>query len=103
MKATESWFSRLIEGELKDTVEYSQRVAGTAIFVLGVLGVLYFVAHQIGSTGFFTTKFGTLEVLLLYGYLSAVIVSGTLYGILGRKHLSRFFDVFGGLFFCRCC
>ncbi len=94
-----SWFSRLIEGELKDDMEYDQRVGGTAIFVFGVLGALFFVAHQTWSTGFFTATFGALEMLLLYGYLIAVMVSGTLYGLLGRKHLSRLFDVFGGLLF----
>ena len=96
---TGSWFSRLIEGEMKDDMEINQRVMGTAILVLGVLGVLFFVAHQTGSTGFFTETFGTLEMLLLYGYFVYVIVSGTLYGLFGRKHLSRHFDVFGGLFF----
>lgn len=84
---------------MDDTMEYSERVGGIVILVLGVLGVLYFFAHQMWSTGFFTAKFGTVEMLLLYGYLSAVMVSGTLFGVLGRKHLSRYFDVFGGMFF----
>jgi hypothetical protein len=84
---------------MDDTMENSERVMGKGIILVGIVGVLYFVAHQIWSTGFFTATFGTLEMVLLYGYLIAMIVSGTLYGFLGRKHLSRYFDVFGGMFF----
>lgn len=94
-----SWWSKSVEKEKDDTMEYSQRVGGTVIFLLGILGMLFFVAHQTWSTGFFTSKFGSLEILFLYGYLIAVMVSGILFGLLGRKHLSRYFDVFGGLFF----
>jgi hypothetical protein len=84
---------------MKDTVSYSERAVAIGIFALAVLGALYFGAHQISETGFFTPKFGTLEMIFLYGYLLAVIVSGILYGLLGRRHLSRYFDVFGGLIF----
>ena len=38
-------------------------------------------------------------MVMLYGYLIAMTISGILYGFLGRKHLSRYFDVFGGMFF----
>lgn len=99
IEENKSWFSKSVEKEMNDTMEYSERVGGTVIFVLGVLGVLYFVAHQIWSTGFFTAKFSTLEMILFYGYLIVVMVSGALYGLFGRKHLSRYFDVFGGMIF----
>lgn len=82
---------------MKDDIPYSDRVTSVAFLVIGALGMLYLVTHQMGSTGFFTEKFGTLEVLILYGYLSQVIISGTLYGLLGRKHLALLFYVFGGL------
>ena len=61
--------------------------------------VLYFVAHQVWMTGFFTSDFGTLEMIMLYGSLSFMIVSSGLEGIFGQRLLSRLFDVFGGLIF----
>ena len=93
------WWSKSVEKEMDDTMEDSERVMGKGIILIGVVGVLYFVAHHILSTGFFTATFGALEMVFLYGYLAAMIVSGILYGFLGRKHLSRYFDVFGGMFF----
>ena len=99
IKVDKSRWEKSVEKEMDDTMEYSQRVGGIMIFVLGFLGVLFFINHQMGSTGFFTAKFGIFEMFLLYGYLIAVMISGTLFGLLGRKHLSRYFDVFGGMAF----
>lgn len=95
---TKNWWSKNVEKEMADTMENSQRAGGTGIFVLGVLCVLYFGAHQIWATGFFTAKFDTLGMILFYGYLIGMMISGALYS-LGRKHLSRYFDVFGGMIF----
>ena len=99
-EAIESLFSRRVEARAeKDVIPYSDRVVGITIVVFSVLIVLYFVAHQMWSTGFFTATFGTLEMLLLYGSLIFWIVSSGLEGLFGRRHLSRLFDVFGGLVF----
>ncbi len=84
---------------MKDDMEINQRVTGTAILVLGVLGVLFFVAHQTGSTGFFTIKFGTIEMIMFYGYLVFWIMTGGLEGVLGQRLLSRLLDTLGGLIF----
>ncbi len=102
MKEIESWFSRG-KAEAEKGIPYSQRVVGIAIVVFSVLMVLYFVAHQMRSTGFFTATFGTLEMLLLYGLLILGIISAGLEGVLGRRLLSRLFDVFGGLIFSTVC
>jgi len=97
-EATESWFSRG-KAEAEKGIPYNQRVVGIAIVVFSVLMVLYFVAHQTWSTGFFTATFGTLEMIMLYGSLIALIVSAGLEGVFGQRLLSRLFDVFGGLIF----
>ena len=97
-EATKRWFSRHVEAELEDVIPYDERVVSIAIVVFGVLIVLYFVAHQTWSTGFFTATFSTLEMLLLYGSLIYWIVASALL-LFGRKNLSRDFDVFGGLIF----
>ena len=102
MKATESWFSRG-KAEAEKGIPHRERVVGIAIVVFSVLMVLYFVAHQMRSTGFFTGTFGTLEMLLLHGYFVFWIVSAGLEGVLGRRLLSRLFDVFGGLIFSTVC
>jgi hypothetical protein len=98
-KATENWFARRAEAEAKkDIISYSERVGNIAGVVVGFLIVLYFVAHQMWSTGFFTSKFATLEMLLFYGALMYGIFSAALKALFGRKNLVRFFDVFGLIF-----
>jgi len=95
-RATKNWFARHAEAEAKkDTLSYSERVGNIVGVVVSLLIMLYFVAHQTGSTGFFTSKFGTLEMLLFYGSLMYGIVSTALKGLFGRKNLARLFDVFG--------
>jgi len=95
-KATENWFARHAESEAKkDAIPYSERVGNIVGIVVGFLIVLYFVAHQMWSTGFFTSKFETSEMLLFYGSLMYGIVSTALKGLFGRKNLARLFDAFG--------
>ena len=94
----ENWFSRA-KAEADKGVPRNERVFGIAIVVVSVLMILYYVAHQTGSTGFFTTEFGTLEMIMLYGNLTAWIITGALEGIFSQRLLSRLFDVFGGVIF----
>jgi hypothetical protein len=98
-EAIKRWFSSQVEAEVADDIPYNERVVDIAIVMFSFLFGLFFVAHQTGSTGFFTATFGPLEILLLYGSLIFWIVSAALEGIFGRKHLSRDFDSFGGLIF----
>ena len=95
-KAAGNWFARRAEAEAKkDIISYSERVGNIVGVVVGFLIVLYFVAHQMWSTGFFTSKFDTLEIFLFYVSLMFGIVSTALKGLFGRKNLARLFDVFG--------
>ena len=94
----QSWFSRA-KAEADKGASSGERFTGTVIVLFSVLLIGIFVAHQTGSTGFFTSKFGTLEMLLLYGSLVAWIITGSLDGIFGQRLLSRLFDVFGGIIF----
>jgi len=99
-EATDSWFSKRVEGQLKELANESRDVSCAAmVFVLiFTLILLYFTAHQTWSTGFFTTKFSTLEMIMLYGSLVEWIVVGAL-EVFGRKNLSRDIDAFGGIIF----
>ena len=102
MKEIESWFSRG-KAEAEKGIPRRDRVVSIAIFVFSVLMVLYFVAHQMRSTGFFTATFGTLEMLMLYGFWVFWIVSAGSEGVLGLRLLSRIVDAFGGAIFAAVC
>jgi hypothetical protein len=97
-EATENWFSRG-KAEADKGIPYGERVTGIIIVVVTALIMLYFIAHQIWSTGFFTAKFDTFEMIMLYGSLLFMIVSSSLEGIFGQRLLSRIWDAFGGLIF----
>ena len=102
MKENESWLARG-KAEAEKGIPSGERGVGIVIVVFSVLMVLYYAAHQIQSTGFFTEKFGTLEMVMVYGFWGFWIGSAGLEGVLGRRLLSRLFDVFGGLIFATIC
>jgi hypothetical protein len=99
-EAVKSWFSRRVEGQLKELA--SGKRSGSRVAIAVVAGfsliMLYFVAHQMWLTGFFITTFGTLEMFLFYGSWFEWIIVAALERV-GRKHLSRDIDAFGGLVF----
>ncbi len=96
-QTNKSWFSKLVEKEVEYADPYEDRGLSIGLVVVGVLMGLYYITHQTRSTGFFTTTFGTIEMLLLYGTLLYWIVTSVLI-IIGQKNLSRDLDL-GGLFF----
>ncbi|MBA7543899.1 hypothetical protein ES705_36242 [subsurface metagenome] len=100
IKEIKKRFFETVEKEVKEinVIHFDERVSSVAIVVIFPLIILYFVAHQMWSTGFFTTTFSTLEMLLFYGSLIPWIITGALYGI-GQKNPSRDFDAFGGILF----
>ncbi|UCD96463.1 MAG: hypothetical protein JSV35_08260 [Candidatus Bathyarchaeota archaeon] len=94
----DDWFSRA-RTEADKGVPTNERASGVALFLVGVFLGLYFMLHQVWSTGFFTARFGMLEMFLLYGSLIAWLITSGLEGIFGQRLLSRLFDVFGGILF----
>jgi hypothetical protein len=102
MSENESWFSRG-KAEADKGIPFGERFVGIAIVVFSVLLILYFVAHQRRSTGFFTASFGTPEMVLFYGVLILGIISAGLEGVFGQRFYSRLFDVFGGLILAAVC
>ena len=97
-KESESWFFRA-RAEAEKGVSSGDRFTGIIIVAVSLLFIGIFVAHQISSTGFLTSKFGILEMVMLYGSLVAWIITGSLDGIFTQRLLSRLFDVFGGIIF----
>lgn len=98
MMANESWFYRA-KAEAEKGIPVGDRVFSIILFVISVSVLLYFVAHQRQSTRFFTDEFGTVEMLMLYGFWGFWIITSGLEGVMGRRFFSRLIDVFGGLIF----
>ena len=97
-KETRNWFARRAEAEAKkDTLPYSDRVGNVVAVVVIILVTLYFFAHQMWSTGFFTSEFGSLEMFLFYGALIYQIFPTVLKALFGRKNLARPFETFGSV------
>jgi hypothetical protein len=98
-ESEENWFSRG-KAEADKGISKNERIVSIGFFFTGsVLIILYLAAHQVLSTGFFTSKFGLTEMIMLYGSWISWIVTSGLEGILGKRFLSRLFDVFGGIIF----
>jgi len=97
-EATENWYSRG-KAIADKGIPKNERVVGVGIVVFSAFMILFYAAHQMGSTGFFTAKFGMLEMVMLYGCLVFWIITAGLEGVLGQRLLSRLFDTLGGLIF----
>ena len=98
LESIKDHFSKRAEEELGDDI--SSEDIGASIFILVVGGFfgLVFIAHQTGSTGFYTSKFSTFEMVMLYGMLLYWITTSVLI-LIGQKNPSRNLDSYGGLFF----
>jgi hypothetical protein len=98
IKAIANRISKTAESELGDEIESDDRSSSVTIIVFcGALG-LYFLAHQLMDTGFYTGRFGTMEMIMLYGPLVFWITTSS-FILMGWKNPSRNLDSFGGLFF----
>ena len=99
-KTNENWLIKHAEAEAKkDIIPFSER-AGNIIGIVGTLiAILFFAAHQMQSTGFFTSSFGTVEMLMLYLSIVTGLATAAIRALFGRKNLARLFDVFGACVF----
>jgi hypothetical protein len=99
-KETETWFVRRARAEAeKDTLPYSERGGNVVAIGLILLVTLYFVLHQLWATGFFTSQFGSAEMILFYALLLYGLVPAGVRMLIGRKNLARLFDVFQSILF----
>jgi hypothetical protein len=98
MNEFENWFSRARK-EAKKELPLNERIVGIIIVIFSAWMIIFFRLHQIHGTGFFTIKYGTLEMLLLNGFWIFWITTASLEAILNQRFLSRIVDTFGGIFF----
>jgi hypothetical protein len=98
LESIKDHFSKRAEEELSDDIPLED--IGASIFILVVISFfgLVFIAHQTGSTGFFTSMFNTFEMVMLYGILIYWMTTSVLI-LIGQKNPSRNLDSYGGLFF----
>lgn len=98
MNEFENWFSRA-----KTTAEkkllLNERIFGIAIVIVCIFMIMFFRAHQMQLTGFFTSKFSTMEMIMLYGFWVFWIITASLEALLNQRFLSRIVDTFGGVIF----
>jgi len=98
MNNSGNWFSRA-KREAKKDLPRNERVFGIGIVVFCFLMIIFFLAHQMNSTGFFTSEFVALEMLFFYGFWIFWITTASLEAILSQRLLSRIVDTFGGIIF----
>lgn len=98
LESIKDHFSKTVEEQLSDEIPSADIAASIFLLVVSGLFGLYFIAHQMGSTGFFTPMFSTFEMIMLYGILIYWITTSVLI-LIGQKHPSRDLDSYGGLFF----
>lgn len=98
LESIKDHFSKTAEEELGDEIASNDIVASIFLIVVNGLFGLYLIVHQTVSTGFFTPKFSTFEMIMLYGILIYWITTSVLI-LIGQKHPSRDLDSYGGLFF----
>lgn len=93
-----NWYERA-KLAAEEKLPLNERIFGILIIVFCILAILYFAAHQLLATGFFTPKFGIMEMIFFYGFWLMWIITATLESILNQRLLSRIFDSFGGILF----
>jgi hypothetical protein len=98
LESIKNRFFKTAKEELSDEIASDDKTASIFLIVVNGLLGLYLIVHQTVSTGFFTSKFNTLEMLLLYGIFIYWIITSVLI-LIGQKHPSRDLDSYGGLFF----
>lgn len=77
----------------RDVIRFSQRVPElfVAAAMIGLLGFL--VYHQQSNSGFFTEKFGGLEMIALYAPILISLTPPVVRALTGRRNTARPFDI----------
>ncbi len=99
VKKLEKKLATQIEYELMDDVRSNERFFGIFLVIFNFSCLLFYIFHQINSTGFFSNKFGFIEMIMLYGSFITWIITASLESIFNKKHISRLFDLYGGMEF----
>lgn len=94
------WFARHVNAEAKkDAMTFSERIGNVASIVCIIIVTSYLVAHQMDSTGFFTSEFTISAMFLLYIPLAYGLFENSVRFFTTSKNTGRIFNVIGaGIF-----
>jgi hypothetical protein len=74
----------------KDIVSLPQRVAEPIFSIIAMVILCgFFAAHQLAHTGFFTGRFGPLEMLCVYGPILLTLAAPFARALTGRRNAGR--------------
>jgi hypothetical protein len=91
-------FAKHVEAQTKKNHMMLSERAGEGVGILCIMLVIYFFdLHQTSSTGFFTPKFGLVEMFFFYAPILFGAGIAAARGILGRRNTIRPLDVFGAV------
>ena len=95
-----SWTQGIAKREAaRDVMRNSERVGEAFAILFFYLVILFFAVNQVDDTGFFTSDFGTTEMVLFYGGLIFGMVAPVLRLILGRRNQVRPVELISNGFF----
>jgi hypothetical protein len=88
------WFEgRVASAVSKDRLKVSERVGEFVGIIVLMMMTAFFVYHQTLPTGFFTSKFGSAEMLLFYSPAFFGFLTGGARAIVGRRNIVRRIDM----------
>ena len=94
---SQSQFRRRRAG-VKEYLNLGQRAGEVVTVFIGLLILGFFLYHQYANTGFFTSKFGGLEMFAFYGSILLTFVPPLGRAAIGRRNPVRPIDAFSNLF-----
>ncbi|HUL39887.1 MAG TPA: hypothetical protein VLU38_06315 [Methanomassiliicoccales archaeon] len=98
--AESSWTESIAKREAaRDVMRNGERVGEAFAILFFYLVILFFVVNQVDDTGFFTTGFGSTEMVLFYGGLIFGMIAPILRLILGRRNKVRPVELISNGFF----
>ena len=83
----------VVEKTDKEVLTTAQRCGELISIIVMLLLFSFFVYHQGAQTGFFTAKFGALEMICLYGPILVSFAAPAVRAVSGRRNPARPFDV----------
>ena len=98
MNESINWYKRGKIEALK-SIPRSDRIVSILLFAISWSMILYFILLKQSNSEFFTYKFGVIDSIMLFGFWIMWFITAGLEGVLGKRFISRLFDVFGGILF----
>lgn len=85
-------------GRDKNILTLGERFGEIVAIAIILLFATYFVYLEQSSTGFMTSRFGTVEAILFYGSFAVAIMASASRSVLGRRDRARPFEFVSNVF-----